>query len=179
VTFENAIVVLRHAIDRYLESQLNDYGALDNYSCSGDFIDCSDYRDTQTKVKGDSMKKAFPAMLVAMLLIAGCTPVERTAYNTVVAAKAFLDKEKLSHPECTNTPSSIICVDLQKAVAAKDVLIDAITVYCSGPDFNAGGACNAPQKGTAAYDQAVAKLNGAIANWNQVSADLKAVTGGK
>jgi hypothetical protein len=114
-----------------------------------------------------------------MLRIAGCTPVERTAYNTVVAAKAFLDKEKLSHPECATVPNSTICTDLTKAVAAKDLLIDAITVYCSGPDFNAGGACNAPQKGTAAYDQAVAKLNAAMANWNQVSADLKAVTGGK
>jgi len=125
------------------------------------------------------MRKAFPAMLLAIVLIAGCTPVERTAYNTVVAAKAFLDQEKLQHPECATVPGSTICVDLAKAVAAKDLLIDAITVYCSGPDFNAGGACNAPQKGTAAYDQAVAKLQAAIANYNQIAGDLKAVTGGK
>jgi hypothetical protein len=119
------------------------------------------------------MKRLIPAMLVATLLLAGCTPVERTAYNTVVAAKAFLDKEKQQHPECATVPASTVCADLTKAIAAKDLLIDAITVYCSGPDFNTGGSCNAPQKGTAAYDQAVVKLNAAIANYNQAASDLK------
>jgi len=70
-------------------------------------------------------------------------------------------------------------VDLGKAVGAKDALIDAITVYCSGPDFNAGGACNAPDLHTAAGVQAEAKLRAAITNYNQISADLKTATGGK
>jgi hypothetical protein len=118
-------------------------------------------------------------MLVAVLVIAGCTPVERTAYQTVVAAKSFLDSEKASHPECATVPESTICSDIQKAVGAKDALIDAITVYCSGPDFNTGGSCNAPQKGTAAYDQAAAKLQAAIGLYNQAAADLKQATGGK
>ena len=115
------------------------------------------------------------AILVALAVcIAGCTPIERSAYNTIVGAKAFLDQEKLSHPECA-TATTEICVDLKKAVASKDLLIDALEVYCSGPQFEAGGACQAPQKGTAAYDQAVAKLQAAIAAYNQVAADLKGV----
>jgi hypothetical protein len=121
-------------------------------------------------------------MLVAVLVIAGCTSLERTAYQTVVAAKSFLDSEKASHPECVSPESNVtsaICTDITKAVGAKDALIDAITVYCSGPDFNTGGSCNAPQKGTAAYDQAAAKLQAAIGLYNQTAADLKKATGGK
>ena len=119
--------------------------------------------------------KRIAVVLALGLVIAGCTPVERSAYNTVVAAKAFLDTERKVHTECVPGATSTVCVDIAKAVAAKDLLIDAITIYCSGPDFNNGGACNAPKKGTPGYDQAVAKLQAAIANYNQVAADLKAV----
>ncbi len=125
------------------------------------------------------MKKAFPAMLVAVLLIAGCTPLERNAYNVVVAAKSFLDSEKAAHPECATVPESTICSDIQKAVGAKDSLINALEVYCAGPQFESGGACQAPAKGTAAYDQAAAKLQAAISSYNQIAADLKQATGGK
>ena len=120
--------------------------------------------------------KRIAILLTVGLFLAGCTPVERTAYNTVVGAKAFLDTEKKAHPECGTWPSTSTaqwCVNINKAVASKDLLIDAITVYCAGPAFNNGGACDAPKKGTPGYDQAVAKLQAAIAAYNQVAADLK------
>jgi len=117
------------------------------------------------------MKKAL--LLIPVLLLAGCTPLERQAYNTVVAAKGFLDSEKAQHPECATVPASAVCQTITKAVAAKDLLIDAITVYCSGPEFNTGGACNAPKKGTPGYDQAAAKLQAAISNYNRIAQDLK------
>jgi len=123
------------------------------------------------------MKKL--ALLFLAFSLSGCSPLERQAYNVVVGAKAFLDKEKQNHPECPAAATSTVCVDLGKAVGAKDALIDAITVYCSGPDFNAGGACNAPDLHTAAGVQAEAKLRAAITNYNQISADLKTATGGK
>ena len=119
------------------------------------------------------MRKALPGLLISVLLLAGCTPLERSAYNTVVAAKGFLDSEKQAHPECATGATSTVCVDIQKAVGAKDLLIDAITVYCSGPDFNNGGACNAPDLHTAAGVQAEAKLRAAITNYKQIAADLK------
>ena len=124
------------------------------------------------------MKRLITA-LVIVLVLSGCTSLERSAYNTVVAAKAFLDKEKAQHPECATTPDTVVCKDLKQAVGAKDALIDAITVYCSGPDFNAGGACNPPAKGTPAATQAAAKLQNAISMYNSIAADLKAATGGK
>jgi len=123
------------------------------------------------------MKRFIPVLLVGALIV-GCTSVERQAYNTVVGAKAFRDNTKKQHPECA-TVTSTVCTDLSKAVGAKDALIDAITVYCSGPEFNSGGACNPPAKGTPAQQQAVTKLQAAIANYNQTAADLKTATGGK
>jgi len=125
------------------------------------------------------MKRLVPVLVAIAIVLAGCTPIERTAYQTVVAAKAFLDKEKSIHTECATTPTTTVCVDLVKATGAKDALIDAISVYCSGPDFNNGGACNAPDVHTAAGVQAEAKLRAAITNYNQIAADLKTATGGK
>ena len=121
------------------------------------------------------MKRFLPALVVCFLAVS-CSPIERTAYNTAVGAKAFLDTEKKAHIECAPWPSTSTaqwCVNINKAVASKDLLIDAISVYCSGPDFNNGGACNAPKKGTPGYQQAVDKLNAAIAAYNQVANDLK------
>lgn len=134
------------------------------------------------------MKKATLAiLLVTSLFLSGCpwTPIERDAYNTAVGAKAFLDSEKKSHPECAFPPSGpsangtvTWCQNINKGIGSKDLLIDAINIYCAGPVFDAPGglgACNPPAKGTPAYVQAQAKLQSAISNYKQVSADLKAV----
>jgi hypothetical protein len=125
------------------------------------------------------MKKLCVLVLSVVALTAGCPTFEKTAYNTVVAAKAFIDKEKALHPECASPgaiPSgNVLCADLAKATAAKDSLIDAIEVYCAGPNFNGGGACDPPAKGTPAATQATAKLQAAIAAYSQTETDLKAV----
>lgn len=111
------------------------------------------------------------------LFAASCnTPVEKTAYETVVGAKAFTDSIKAHHPECVTGPaSSTTCVLLARAIAAKDTIIDAAEVACAGPNFDNGGACDFPKKGTPGYDQAVAKINSAIANYNQIAGDLKSL----
>ena len=99
--------------------------------------------------------------------------IEISAYQAVVGAKAFIDAEKKMHPECPN--STTLCGDLEKATAAKDLLIDAAEAYCAGPQFEAGGACQPPAKGTDAYQQAAHKLTAALANYNQTAADLKGI----
>jgi len=116
------------------------------------------------------MKRLLVCLLFLPLL--GCTSLERQAYNVIVTAKAFLDAEKKLHPECT-TESTTLCHDLAQATRAKDALIDAAEVYCSGPQFEAGGSCQPPAKGTPVSDQAIAKLKAAIAIYNQIAADLK------
>jgi len=116
------------------------------------------------------MKRFFTLALCFVMI--GCTPIERQAYDVIVGAKAFLDSAKAQHPECANTQSTI-CGDLRQATAAKDALIDALEIYCSGPQFENGGACQPPAKGTPAFTQAEAKIKAAIADYNQTANDLK------
>jgi hypothetical protein len=114
-------------------------------------------------------------LLPLLLTLNGCIPEEQVAYKTVIASKAFLDSLKVGHPECGPgiTASTPFCSNLRTAIAAKDLIIDAVEVYCSGPQFNTGGACNPPKKGTPGYTQALVKLQTALANYEQIEKDLK------
>lgn len=114
--------------------------------------------------------------LLLCLALVGCSPLERNAYNAFVAANASIKSLKANHPECaTGNPSSSVCTLIVKATAAKDSLIDAASIYCAGPNFNAGGSCDAPKKGTDAYAQAAPKLQAALSAWNQIAKDLQGV----
>lgn len=120
------------------------------------------------------MKKYSLLIVLPLLLITiGCAPLERSAYNTVVAAKAFLDVQRSNHKECATGSSSPLCSFIAHGVAAKDTLIDAAEVYCSSPAFESGGECEPPKKGTPARDQAEAKLKAAIAGYKQAEKDIK------
>lgn len=119
------------------------------------------------------MKSVTICLILALTMsVTACDPVERQAYNTAVSAKAFLDVFKAVHPECAASKDGV-CGKFAQATAAKDALIDAAEVYCSGPAFETGGECQPPKKGTSASDQAVAKLKATIAAYNQIAKDLK------
>ena len=120
------------------------------------------------------MKKFLFLPLVLILFTVSCTPVEKVAYKTIVASKAFLDAEKKIHTECPNAATAV-CQSLTRATAAKDLLIDATEVYCSGSQFESGGVCQPPAKGTPAFVQAEAKLKAAIEAYQQSEKDLKGV----
>lgn len=118
------------------------------------------------------MRFRIAIVLGCALVLTGCTPIEKQAYKIIVGAKAFIDAEKKIHAECA-TSTSPLCGNLQRATAAKDALIDAAEVYCSGPQFEAGGACQPPAKGTPAATQAIAKLKAAMAAYEQTEKDVK------
>lgn len=127
-----------------------------------------------------TMIRSMATTLVVSLALVmfACPPPERDAYNTVVAAKGFTESVKTQHPECADaTNVTTVCVVLARTIKAKDALIDAGEVYCAGPDFETGGTCNAPAKGTPAQQQAIEKLNAAVASYTQIAADLKGVLG--
>lgn len=124
-----------------------------------------------------SRKLVFAACItISVFSIFGCSPLEKQAYNVIVYSNAFLKSMKAQHPECT-TSQTPLCQKLSQAVAAKDLLIDATEQYCAGPDFNAGGKCNPPAKGTPAAQQAAAKLQSALASYEQIETDLKGAAG--
>lgn len=112
-------------------------------------------------------------LLALCLVISGCPSVVQDAYSTIVASKAFLDTAKKQHPECASGGTAAVCQKLKQATSAKDALIDVVEIVCAGPNFNAGGACDLPKKGTPGYDQAEAKIRAAIAAYNQAAADVK------
>jgi hypothetical protein len=127
------------------------------------------------------------AMLLCVALVGGltgCSPVEVQAYRIIVGAKAFTTSIGNSHQECGARDSnqhwvsahnaSEVCSGLDKAISAKDVMIDLTELYCSGPEFETGGACNPPtDKGVQA--QLVAKVKFAIQNYEQTETDLKSL----
>lgn len=87
------------------------------------------------------MKKLI--LLLPLLALIGCTPVERQAYRAIVGAKAFLDYVKSKHPECPASNADP-CPYLLKATLSKDLLIDAVNVYCASDTWDKGGNCTPP-----------------------------------
>lgn len=118
---------------------------------------------------------------VILALCGGCTPLERTAYNMAVASKAFLNSVQSKHPECAAPTfpvgSGTLCLDLEKAVAAQHLLIDAIEGYCNLSALPATDttACAPAPKGTPALTQFTNALNQAIAGYEQAETDLKGI----
>lgn len=127
------------------------------------------------------MRKLIPALIVLFLVAGGCTPVERTAYNLFTGTKAGLVKYRAKHPECsfdatTGLSASVTveaCTLNNRITSGKDALITAAEVYCSGPNFEAGGTCDAPKKGDPAAPQAAAKLSAAVSSLQQIIRDAK------
>lgn len=122
-------------------------------------------------------------VLVLSSFLIGCDPVERTAYNIVVGGKSALTSYRTKHPECnfdlqtglsSNTTTSA-CIANNRLTSGKDAIVDAAEVYCSGNEFETGGACNPPAKGTPGFTQAQAKLKAAIASYEQIERDVKGV----
>lgn len=116
--------------------------------------------------------------------LTGCSPIEKQAYLVIVGAKAFTTSVSNSHQECGARDSnqhwvsahnaSGVCSSLDKAISAKDVMIDITELYCSGPEFESGGNCNPPtDKGVQA--QLLSKVKFAIQNYEQTETDLKSL----
>ena len=97
------------------------------------------------------------------IFLAGCSPLEQQTYRVIVSSNAFLRVIDSKHAECSSPDQrDETCDLLRRAHAAKDALIDATEVYCAGPDFDTGGKCNHPAKGTPGAQQATAKLQSEI-----------------
>ena len=129
-------------------------------------------------MKRISNRSQLLAVIALAAFLAACNqPPEVIARDAIVGAKAALDSEKAKHPECAGAKTGF-CGVLSKATGAKDAAIDSLEVYCSGPSFDNGGACNPPASGTPAAQQALDKLKAAVANMNQTIADVKKAGGG-
>lgn len=118
------------------------------------------------------------AVLLVALMFVGChkqisttTPnppqsLQANAQDAIATAKGFLDEAKKQHPECSLDQTALVCHTIAQAVAAKDTLINAVSVYCSGPEFDSGGTC------TPHSDKETLVMS-ALTNLRQIMADAQ------
>lgn len=117
----------------------------------------------------------FAAIFLSTILVAGLTGCDpaKPARDSIAVAKGILITLQAQHQECKADPSPAICQNINRGVAAENLAIDALEVYCSGPEFDAGtGPCQ-PSPEKTLRENAARKLAAAITNLNQIIGDLK------
>lgn len=111
-------------------------------------------------------------LLLGMLILTACPPVQETARDGVATAKGYLDSAKAAHPECAAAQVNVgVCTLLSRATGAKDAVIDAVNVYCSSPSYDSTGGVCVPNK------SAKPKLDAALRDLNQILTDVKKIGG--
>lgn len=110
-------------------------------------------------------------ILACTLALTGCQPIEKTARDSVAAAKGYLDSAKAHHPECaTNGGHGANCDIIARGVGAKDAVIDAVQVYCASSSYDSGSPCS-PNK------DAEPKLKAALQSLDQIMTDVRKLGG--
>lgn len=97
-------------------------------------------------------------------------PIQATAMDVAATAKGYLDEAKKHHPECApGVTAPAVCGVLDRGTKAKDLLIDAVNVYCGSAEYDKGDVACTPN--ASAED----KLSSALTNMNQIMGDVKSV----
>jgi len=119
--------------------------------------------------------------LVAVVFLAGCTPVEQQARDALAASQGFIMQAQQNHQaECAATPKkSFPCAMINQAVGAQNLAIDALEVYCGWTaqdiqDAAAGKSVHPCIETKTAADP----LKAALTNLNQILKDYKLASGG-
>jgi hypothetical protein len=68
------------------------------------------------------------------LFFVGCQPIEDTAFQAAATAQGFITQAQANHgEECRADKTRPVCVKINEAVDAQNLLIDAIEAYCNFP----------------------------------------------
>jgi len=131
----------------------------------------------QTEDKRHDAGAVTPRMFLVLIPVAfiltflGCTPPEQTARDVVAASRgAIVAAQVRFHDQCVTAPNVSPCDTITKAIQVQHVAIDALRVYCSFTPTTPIDAKCAPVK------SALSALQSALANLNQVTLDIQAVT---
>lgn len=114
------------------------------------------------------------ALALTLLLSAGCSPLEVQARNAAAAAQGFIQQAQKNHQaECNATPTKPFpCQMINQAVAAQNLLIDAIEQYCGWP-AGAQPPADAVNHACAKNVSAQQRLQAAVDSVNQIIKDYK------
>ena len=86
-------------------------------------------------------------LLAIVLLLAGCGEgFYKYARDGIAASKGAIGAAQAEYMEkCTADPSLQPCITINKAIDAQNLAVDALNLYCSGPQWDLpGGECDPP-----------------------------------
>lgn len=107
-----------------------------------------------------------------VLILAACQPLEDTARDVIAGAKGFIQKAQENHlAECTANPTKEFpCRIINRAVAAQNLAVDSLYVYCGfTKDTPPNTLCAANKSKAAALKSALETLNRIIADYKEAS----------
>ena len=119
--------------------------------------------------------------LVAVVFLAGCTPVEQQARDALAASQGFIMQAQKNHQaECSQTPKkSFPCAMINQAVGAQNLAIDALEVYCGWTASDvADAAASKTVHACVPVKTAADPLKAALSNLNRILKDYKLTSGG-
>jgi hypothetical protein len=80
------------------------------------------------------MKRFATFFILVALFFAGCQPIEDTAFQAAATAQGFITQAQANHgEECRADRTRPVCVKINEAVDAQNLLVDAIEAYCNFP----------------------------------------------
>ena len=119
--------------------------------------------------------------LVAVVFLAGCSPVEQQTRDALAASQGFIMQAQQNHQaECSQTPKkSFPCAMINEAVGAQNLAIDALEVYCGWTASDvADAAAGKTVHACVPVKTAADPLKAALSNLNRILHDYKAASGG-
>lgn len=121
------------------------------------------------------MRKLFSVvtLIVPLLFLTACSPLEQQARNTAAALQGTLVAAQAKyHDTCVSNPSQNVCQKINNGVSAENALITSVETYCSwsptAPPSDPNATCT-PVK------TAQGALTAAIANAATLTLELKGV----
>ena len=116
------------------------------------------------------MRTGLVAVVFLSISLAACDPPQNVARDALAANHAVLVTiQNKYHESCSQNPAMKNCRIIHEAVAAQNLAIDALELYCQGlttPYFMDGGPCS-PDK------SAEPKLRAALKSLDVIMRDVK------
>jgi hypothetical protein len=118
------------------------------------------------------MKKLIVVMMVmAAVVMTGCSPIEGQARDTAAALQGSLVAAQSQYQaSCATNPSQSICQLINRGVSGENALITSVEAYCG---WTAGTVPASPTATCVPVKSAQAALVAAIANATTLTLEIK------
>lgn len=120
------------------------------------------------------MRMSKVLLLVPLLLLVACSPIEQKARDTAAALQGTLIAAQAKyHDSCVANPSQTVCVAINRGVSGENALITAVELYCgwstTAPPADVNAKCVPVKTAQAALTSAI---NNAVALTTEIRGTL-------